>query len=463
VNPTSTTSSCATASRALIVAAALRDALAQKVGRELPVERSAARRGAGRRPYAPPFDWFRAPTCGTLARGAADFVELDAGTGIVHIAPAFGESDFELLRREQQRDPSLPLLCAVRPDGSFDPEIAEPAYAGRWVKDADRDLTRALRERGLLWHAEQIRHDYPFCVRSDSDPLIQYARPAWYIRTTAHVKDALDEQRADPLAARAHPRGPLRRLPAQQRRLGALARALLGHAAQHLGERRDRAHGGARVGRGDPRAQPGGVRGFERARERDPQISPHLVVHKPWIDGVTWTRPGEPGTYRRVPEVIDAWFDSGSMPFAQWGYPQRGRAEFEASFPPTSSPRRSTRRAAGSTRCSGSRRCSSRSARSRHPYKTCIVLGHVADRYGKKESKSKGNYTPPEVILDRVRLEFAAVAPERASSRGHRRDRARGLRGPRPHRRVREGAHLPRRPPRARARGALRPRRCRGA
>jgi isoleucyl-tRNA synthetase len=113
-----------------------------------------------------------------------------------------------------------------------------------------------------------------------------------------------------------------------------------------------------------------------------------------------------------VPEVIDAWFDSGSMPFAQWGYPQRGRAEFEASFPPTSSPRRSTRRAAGSTRCSGSRRCCSRIAPKPHPYKTCIVLGHVADRYGKKESKSKGNYTPPEVILDRVRLEFAAVAPE---------------------------------------------------
>ena len=97
----------------------------------------------------------------------------------MHIAPAFGEADFELLRLEQGTHPELPLLCAVLPDGSFDPEIAEPAYAGRWVKDADRDLTRALKEAGLCWHAEQVRHEYPFCLRSDEDPLIQYARPAW--------------------------------------------------------------------------------------------------------------------------------------------------------------------------------------------------------------------------------------------------------------------------------------------
>ena len=112
-------------------------------------------------------------------------------TGIVHAAPAFGEVDFELLKREQKADPSLPLLCAVRPDGRFDPEVAPDDFAGRWVKEADGDLVRALKARGLCWHAEQIRHEYPFCVRSDDDPLIQLARPAWYIRTTAHVEEAL--------------------------------------------------------------------------------------------------------------------------------------------------------------------------------------------------------------------------------------------------------------------------------
>ena len=121
----------------------------------------------------------------------ADFIELDAGTGVVHIAPAFGEADFELLRSERRSQPDLPLLCAVRPDGAFDPEVAPSPHAGRWVKDADGDLTRELKERGLCWHAGQIRHEYPFCMRSDDDPLIQYARPAWYVRTTAHVRECL--------------------------------------------------------------------------------------------------------------------------------------------------------------------------------------------------------------------------------------------------------------------------------
>ena len=398
--------------RRLIVAAALRESLAEKVGRELPVERTL--RGAelvGKR-YAPPFDWFRGRHADLWRVCAADFVELSAGTGIVHVAPAFGESDFELLRREQQRDASLPLLCAVRPDGSFDPEIAEPAYAGRWVKDADRDLTRALRERGLVWHAEQIRHDYPFCVRSDSDPLIQYARPAWYIRTTAHVKDALDNN------ARIH------WLPEHIRdgRFGDFLRNNVDWALSRerywgtplniwVNDQTGRMEAPASVAEIRER-NPDAFAAYERARAADPNLSPHLLVHKPWIDGVTWTRPGEPGVYRRVPEVIDAWFDSGSMPFAQWGYPQRGREEFEASFPADfiSEAIDQTRGWFNSLLWISTLLFPERERP--HPYKTCIVLGHVADRYGKKESKSKGNYTPPEVILDRVRLEFAAIAPE---------------------------------------------------
>ncbi|HVH17097.1 MAG TPA: class I tRNA ligase family protein, partial [Myxococcota bacterium] len=149
---------------------------------------------------------------------------------------------------------------------------------------------------------------------------------------------------------------------------------------------------------------------FEAALEKDPTLSPHLRVHKPWIDQVTWTRPGEAGTYRRVPEVIDAWFDSGSMPFAQWGYPQRNQDEFEQSYPADfiSEAIDQTRGWFNSLLWISTLLFPDREKP--HPYKTCIVLGHVADRYGKKESKSKGNYTPPEIILDRVRLEFAAVS-----------------------------------------------------
>ncbi len=179
--------------RRLIVAEALLPSLREKVGGELAVERTLRGEELVGQRYVPPFDWFERnqPNLDFWRVVAADFVELDAGTGVVHIAPAFGEIDFDLLRGEQQKNPELPLLCAVRPDGNFDPEIAPDSYAGRWVKDCDRDLSRELKERGLLWHAEQIRHEYPFCVRSDQDPLIQYARPAWYIRTSDHIEEVL--------------------------------------------------------------------------------------------------------------------------------------------------------------------------------------------------------------------------------------------------------------------------------
>jgi isoleucyl-tRNA synthetase len=395
----------------LIVAAARVEALGQELGRELAVERTL--RGAelvGRR-YAPPFDWFarRHPDADLWRVVAADFVELDAGTGVVHVAPAFGEVDFELLRSEQRRRPELPLLCAVRPDGRFDPELADAAYAGRWVKDCDRDLIRELRERRLLWHAGTIRHDYPFCVRSEGDPLIQYARPAWYVRTTAHVEEALANN------AR------IRWLPEHIRdgRFGDFLRNNVDWALS-----RERFWGTplnvwvndatgelevpasvAEILERNPRA----FDGFEAARREDPELSPHLRVHKPWIDQVTWTRPGQPGTWRRVPEVIDAWFDSGAMPFAQWGYPHRGREAFEASFPADfiSEAIDQTRGWFNSLLWIATLLFPERELP--RPYRTCIVLGHVADREGRKESKSRGNYTPPEVILDRVRLELAAV------------------------------------------------------
>ncbi len=398
--------------RRLIVAKALVDELASKAGRELPVETTL--RGAtlvGRR-YEPPFDWFSrsAEAEGLWRVVAADFVELDAGTGVVHVAPAFGEVDFGVLRREQERTPSLPLLCAVRQDGGFDPEIAPEAYAGRWVKDCDRDLVRELERGGLLFHAGQIRHEYPYCVRSDEDPLIQYARPAWYIRTSEHKDAALaNNSRID-----WHPEN------IRDGRFGDFLRNNVDWALS-----RERFWGtplnvwiNDATGAIDMPASvadilarnPGAFDGFEEARRRDPSLSPHLRVHKPWIDEVTWSRPGEPGVYRRVPEVIDVWFDAGSMPFAQWGWPHRGHEEFEKSFPADfiSEAIDQTRGWFHAMLWISTLLFPERELP--HPYRSCVVLGHVADRSGKKESKSKGNYTPPEVILDAVRLEFAAVA-----------------------------------------------------
>ena len=395
----------------LVLAAALRESLAEKVGRELPVERSLQGSELLGQRYRPPFDWFDRdqPERDYWRVVDADFVELDAGTGVVHVAPAFGEVDFELLQREQAAGGDLPLLNAVRPDGCFDPEIADPAYAGRWVKEADRDLTRELASKQLLWHSEQIRHEYPFCVRAENDPLIQYARPAWYIRTTAHVERALEDNAS------------IHWLPEHIRdgRFGDFLRNNVDWALS-----RERFWGtplniwindetGSMDAPGSVaeilERNPAAFEAFDAALREDPDLSPHLRVHKPWIDQVTWTRPGEPGVYRRVPEVIDAWFDSGSMPFAQWGYPHRGREEFQQNFPADfiSEAIDQTRGWFNSLLWISTLLFPERDLP--HPYRSCMVLGHVADRAGKKESKSKGNYTPPEVILDRVRLEFAVV------------------------------------------------------
>ncbi len=315
-------------------------------------------------------------------------------------------------------NPELPLLCAIRPDGSFDPEIAPDTYAGRWVKDCDRDLSRELKDRDLLWHAEQIRHEYPFCVRSDQDPLIQYARPAWYIRTSDHIEEVLANN------------AKIGWLPETIRdgRFGDFLRNNVDWALS-----RERFWGtplniwiNDETGTLDSPASveeilernPTAFEAFEAARAKDPDLSPHLRVHKPWIDAVTWTKPGEAGVYRRVPEVIDAWFDSGSMPFAQWGYPHRGVEEFEANFPADfiSEAIDQTRGWFNSLIWISTLLFPERPLP--RPYRNCVVLGHVADREGKKESKSKGNYTAHEVILDRVRLEFAVVDSHEPLERG---------------------------------------------
>ena len=163
---------------------------------------------------------------------------------------------------------------------------------------------------------------------------------------------------------------------------------------------------------------------FRRDRKAKPELSEHLMVHKPWIDEVTWTEPGEPGVYRRVPEVIDAWFDSGCMPFAQFGFPHQGKDQFADAFPADF-----ITEAIDQTRgwfysqlmistllfdAETQRQLGLKPRDYPHPFRTCIVLGHVTDPSGKKESKSKGNYTPPELIFDRVAQDFAVVTAEDA-------------------------------------------------
>ncbi len=407
----------------LILAAGLVEAVGKKLGTTLTVEKTLPASELVGKKYLPPFDVFAKDAPETAWRViGADFVEQSA-TGIVHIAPAFGEDDFQAHRKLYGADARV--FCAVRPDGTFGPEMGK--YAGRWVKDADKDLTEELKEKGLLVHAETYRHPYPFCWRSDNDPLIQLARPAWYIRTTSLKDQAIANNRA------------VQWLP-EHIKEGRMGDFLANNVDWALS--RERYWGtplnvwiNDKTGKMEAPASvdeilaknPKAFDHWHEAKKKDPTLSDHLIVHKPWIDQVTWQNPGEEGTYRRVPEVIDCWFDSGCMPFAQWGFPHRGQEEFKRSFPAdfiseaidqtrgwfysllmisTLVFDEETQKRYGlASPAEGS------PVRDLpHPYKTCIVLGHVSDKEGKKESKSKGNYTPPDLVLDKVEMEFAVLA-----------------------------------------------------
>jgi isoleucyl-tRNA synthetase len=386
------------------------------------------------REYTPPFDLYAAERSkwqdelGVPLWKVCDasFVTLDTGTGIVHIAPAFGEDDYELHRSLRSAGAApLPPLCAVAPDGTFKAEMGA-AYRGRWVKDADKDILRQLKEQGLLLHVETYRHDYPFCWRSEQDPLIQYARPAWYVKTTARKDEAIANNRA------------VHWMP-EHIKEGRFGDFLANNVDWALSRERywgtplnvwrctqdpeKHQHAPASVAEIEKR-NPAAFEHFYAQKKEDPNLSDHLIVHKPWIDSVVFPCPACGAEMRRVPEVIDCWFDSGCMPFAQWGFPHTGREEFKKSFPADfiSEAIDQTRGWFYSLLMIATLVFDDTTAKKYDlgilpyplPYKSCIVLGHVSDREGKKESKSKGNYTPPEIILDAVKMDFAVLSDEQA-------------------------------------------------
>lgn len=339
---------------------------------------------------------------------SADFVE-ESATGIVHTAPAFGEDDYKAAREK-----GVGMLQLVEPDGTFKAEVTD--FAGRFCKDADRDIIRNLKARGVLYKEEVYRHDYPFCWRADSDPLIQYARPGWFIRTTQVIDRAIENnQRINWLPEHIKDgrfgdflRGNVDWALSRERYWGTPLPIWICEAC----DTRVAVDSVADIERRNPRA----FDHFRAAKEADPSLNEHLIVHKPWIDQVTFGCDQCEGTMRRVPEVIDCWFDSGCMPFAQWGYPHRGKAQFERAFPADfiSEAIDQTRGWFYSLLMIST--LLHEEAEMPHPFKNCIVLGHVTDPTGKKESKSKGNYTPPDVIFedngaDAMRWYFCAANP----------------------------------------------------
>ncbi len=357
--------------------------------------------------YSPPFRWAE-PTGGEAHRivcGA--HVALDQ-TGVVHTAPAYGEDDHKLALEK-----GIGILQLVGPDGRV--VATAPEWArGLQFKAADGPIMRDLKERGLLFKQEQIKHSYPFSPRSKDDPLMQLARPGWFIRTTAFKDEALANNAA------------VGWLPEHIRdgRFGDFLRNNVDWALS-----RERFWGtplpiwtcgscGARQSFPSVAAlEAAGATGFAEGVDR------HLQVHKPWIDRVTVPCAACSGTMSRVTEVIDCWFDSGCMPFAQFGFPHQGVEQFRESFPADfiSEAVDQTR---GwfysllmiSTMLFDAETCAAHGlpfdAEARglpRPYRNCVVLGHVCDMEGKKESKSSGNYTSPDLVL-RGRMKMSVVA-----------------------------------------------------
>ena len=323
--------------------------------------------------YAPPFPYIPADAYGAKGHTVlpADFVTADDGTGLVHTAIAFGEDDFRL--GEQQ---GLKVVNPVRLDGTYDERIGP--YEGRKVKDADPDLIEDLRAAGMLLRAEQYAHSYPHCWRCET-PLLYYAKPSWYI-ATSQIKDEL-------LAANES----VTWYPAHVKH-GRFGNWLEGNVDWALSRERywgtplpvwRCAHGCMKViGSLDELEAESGV------RLDDP--------HRPFVDDVVLTCDNCGGDMHRVPEVIDVWFDSGSMPFAQYGAPHHDLAHFERRFPADF-----ICEALDQTRgWFYSMLAVSTLLFGRSSYRNVLCLGLILDEQGSKMSKSRGNAVEPWQVLD---------------------------------------------------------------
>ncbi len=345
--------------------------------------------------YEPPFRYAEPEGGPAWQVIDADFVSLDSGSGLVHLAPAFGEDDFRVCKQK-----GMGFLQLMKPDGTFPEEVTD--FAGRFCKEADRDIIRNLRARGVLFKEEVYRHDYPFCWRAMQDPLIQYARRSWFIRTTQEIGRVKENNQCvhwEP----------------EHIKSGRMGQFLEGNVDWALSRERfwgtplpiwknDATGAVEAVGSvAEIRERnPDAFAHFDEAKAADPTLQDHLMVHKPWIDEVTWSKEGEPGVYRRVPEVIDCWFDSGCMPFAQWGFPQQNAEGFERNFPADfiTEAVDQTRGWFYSLMTISSLMFPERALP--HPFKNCVVLGLMTDEKGKKLSKRDKNYTDPLVLMDRV-------------------------------------------------------------
>jgi len=324
------------------------------------------------RTYEPVFTYVKLDNAYRIVAG--DFVSDTSGTGIVHMAPAHGDDDYRVCMKN-----GLPFLVLVNGAGRYTDEVTD--FAGRFVKDCDVDIVKNLSARGLLYHKEKYEHSYPFCWRCKT-PLLYYATESWFIRTTA-VKEQMIANNKEIAWYPEHLRD------------GRFGKFLEDLVDWNISRNR---YWGTPLNVwvcescGKEKAPHSHA---EMRAWADHEVPEDLELHKPYVDTVTF-RCECGGTMRRTPEVIDVWFDSGSMPFAQYHYPFGDKKLFEEQFPADFITE-------GIDQTRGwfySLLAVSTLFTGKTPYKSVISTGHVLDENGQKMSKSKGNVIDPWDIIN---------------------------------------------------------------
>jgi isoleucyl-tRNA synthetase len=304
---------------------------------------------------------------------SAEFVSTETGTGIVHTAPAYGVDDLAL-----GQEHGLPVIHAVGRDGLFLPEI-EPV-AGMFFKDADKPLIRILKDRGLMFRSERYLHSYPFGWRT-GDPIIYYAKNAWYIRTSDY-RDRMVELNQT-----------IHWVP-ETIRDGRFGNWLENNIDWALS--RERFWGTPLPVWTDWEGNYVCVGSVAELEELSGRKLSELDLHRPAVDDVTFEKDGK--TYSRVPEVIDCWFDSGAMSYAQWHYPFENQDTFEQQFPADFICEAIDQTRGWFYTLHAIATLVSDSV----AFRNCICLNLIVDKDGKKMSKSVGNIVNPYDVFDAV-------------------------------------------------------------